>query len=147
MRAPIMTSQTDFHGHELRGASFSDAQLDHADFGGADLRGADFTRASLIGADFTHARLGVGEGHGAALRVVFLVAALAMAIDILVLFPVGDLGARGERGLPVIGLLFLFGPAAVAGILGAARGSPVQISVAPTSRAPHCLSATCPRPT
>ncbi|MFW2336175.1 pentapeptide repeat-containing protein [Ilumatobacter sp.] len=174
-----MTSQTDFHGHELRGASFSDAQLDDADFGGADLRGADFTRASLIGADFTHARLGVGKvtgavllaaalfvsvvaglvtgyfvtamrervtssewqdvlggwlllaiviafllvlvvrGVDAALRVFFLVALFAIAIDILVLFLVGDLGMRRvERGVSVIGLLFLFGPAAVAGILG-----------------------------
>lgn len=174
-----MTSQTDYHGQDLRGASFPNAQLDQADFSGADLRGSDFTRASLVGADFTHARLGVRSVTGAvllagallvsivaglvtgyfvtamrervtssewqdviggwllltivvafllvlvyrgidtALRVFLVVAALAIALDILVLFITGDLGRRRvERGLPVIGLLFLFGPAVVAGILG-----------------------------
>ena len=61
----------------------------------------------------------VFRGVDTALRVFLVVAALAIAIDILVLFVTGDLGARRvERGLPVIGLLLLFGPAAVAGILG-----------------------------
>lgn len=61
----------------------------------------------------------VSRGIDTALRVSLVVAALAIALDILVLFVTGDLGARRvERGLRVIGLLLLFGPAAVAGILG-----------------------------
>ena len=65
----------------------------------------------------------VRKGVVSALKVFVIVALAAIALDLLILLVFDEIRAeRVERGLPVIGLLMVFGPAAVAGILGRVVG-------------------------
>jgi hypothetical protein len=174
-----LTTDNNYHGQDLRGASLADANLDGADFTGADVRGADFTNAGLTAADFTDCRIGVkplagalillaamlvsvaagvvvgllADGmrqrltssewqdlwggmlllaliasffyllvkHGIARALkLFLIVVVAVALDLIVVTIFGE--PRYRSTLPVVGLLLLFGPAAVAGILGRVVG-------------------------
>jgi len=61
----------------------------------------------------------VRNGVLSALKIFVIVVLSAIAIDLIVLLVFGEVRAdRVQRGMPVIGLVLLFGPAAVAGILG-----------------------------
>ena len=175
-----MTTDNNYHGQDLRGASLADANLDGADFTGADVRGADFTNAGLTAADFTDCRIGVKplagalillaamlvsvaagvvvglladgmrqrltssewqdllggmlllaliasffymlvkQGIARALKLFLVVVIIAVALDLIVVTIFGEPQYRST--LPVVGLLLLFGPAAVAGILGRVVG-------------------------
>jgi len=175
-----LTTDNNYHGQDLRGASLADANLDGADFTGADVRGADFTNAGLTAADFTDCRIGVKplagalillaamlvsvaagvvvglladgmrqrltssewqdllggmlllaliasffymlvkQGIARALKLFLVVVIIAVALDLIVVTIFGEPQYRST--LPVVGLLLLFGPAAVAGILGRVVG-------------------------
>jgi len=175
-----LTTDNNYHGQDLRGASLADANLDGADFTGADVRGADFTNAGLTAADFTDCRIGVKplagalillaamlvsvaagvvvglladgmrqrltssewqdllggvlllalialffymlvkQGIARALKLFLVVVIIAVALDLIVVTIFGE--PRYRSTLPVVGLLLLFGPAAVAGILGRVVG-------------------------
>ena len=175
-----MTTDNNYHGQDLRGASLADANLDGADFTGADVRGADFTNAGLTAADFTDCRIGVKplagalillaamlvsvaagvvvglladgmrqrltssewqdllggmlllaliasffymlvkQGIARALKLFLVVVIIAVALDLIVVTIFGEPQYRST--LPVVGPLLLFGPAAVAGILGRVVG-------------------------
>ncbi len=59
------------------------------------------------------------KGILTALRVFLIAAVAVIVLDLVVVFAFGELSAdRAWRGLPIIGLLLLFGPAVSAGILG-----------------------------
>lgn len=59
------------------------------------------------------------NGVVSALKIFLIVALAVIALDLIVLLVFGELRTdRVRHGMPVIGLLLLFGPAAVAGILG-----------------------------
>ena len=61
----------------------------------------------------------VRNGVVSALKIFLIVVLAAIAIDLIVLLVFGEVRAdRVQRALPVIGLVLLFGPAVVAGILG-----------------------------
>ena len=62
----------------------------------------------------------VRQGIARALKVFFVVTVVVVAIDFVVVLTFGE--PRYRDSLPVIGLLLLFGPAAVAGILGRVVG-------------------------
>ena len=60
------------------------------------------------------------DGIQRALKTFFIVVFIAVALDFIVVAIFGEL--RFRQSLPVIGLLLLFGPAAVAGVLGRVVG-------------------------
>jgi hypothetical protein len=62
----------------------------------------------------------VKQGMSRALRLLLIVVVVAVALDLIVVTIFGE--PRYRSTLPVVGLLLLFGPAAVAGILGRVVG-------------------------
>ena len=62
----------------------------------------------------------INRGIERALKIFLIVVVVAVVLDVVVVFIFGE--PRYRDGLPVIGLLLLFGPAAVAGILGRVVG-------------------------
>ena len=62
----------------------------------------------------------INSGIERALKIFLIVVVIAVALDLIVVSIFGE--PRYRDGLPVIGLILLFGPAAVAGILGRVVG-------------------------
>ena len=125
----------DFTAADVRGADFSDASLVDADFANARIGVRETAREQVTSSDWrdkfaaallvTAALILFGymivKGISQARRAFLVVVVMIVVVDFTVVFVfAGEI--RYRRALPIIGLLVLLLPAAIAGILGRVVG-------------------------